>query len=41
MSGILGLQLHAGQPMKVEFKNIRLKRTRLAAVEGSASGKRS
>ncbi|HEX3725166.1 MAG TPA: ThuA domain-containing protein, partial [Pirellulales bacterium] len=29
-SGILALQLHAGPPMKVEFKNIRLKRTHLA-----------
>ena len=31
MSGILALQLHAGPPMKVQFKNIRLKRTRLTA----------
>lgn len=30
MSGILALQLHAGPPMKVQFKNIRLKRTHLA-----------
>jgi len=29
--GVLALQLHAGPPMKVEFKDIRLKRTRLAA----------
>jgi len=28
--GILALQLHQGPPMKVEFKDIRLKRTRLA-----------
>ncbi len=28
-SGILALQLHAGQPMHIEFKNIRLKRLRL------------
>jgi len=28
--GVLALQVHAGPPMKVEFKNIRLKRTRLA-----------
>jgi type 1 glutamine amidotransferase len=28
-SGILALQLHAGQPMHVEFKNIRLKRLKL------------
>jgi type 1 glutamine amidotransferase len=28
--GVLALQLHAGPPMKVEFKDIRLKRTRLA-----------
>ncbi len=34
LSGLLALQLHAGPPMKVEFKNIRLKRTKLAAVEG-------
>jgi type 1 glutamine amidotransferase len=27
--GVLALQVHAGPPMKVEFKNIRLKRTRL------------
>jgi hypothetical protein len=25
-SGLLGLQLHRGQPMKVQFKDIRLKR---------------
>ncbi len=30
MSGILALQLHAGDPMTVEFKNIRLKRLPLA-----------
>ena len=29
-SGILALQLHAGPPMTVEFKNIRLKRLKLA-----------
>jgi len=29
--GVLALQLHAGPPMKVEFKDIRLKRTRLEA----------
>ncbi len=28
-SGILALQLHAGPPMKVQFRNIRLKRTKL------------
>jgi hypothetical protein len=28
--GVLALQVHAGPPMKVEFKDIRLKRTRLA-----------
>ena len=28
--GVLALQLHAGPPMKVEFKDIRLKRTKLA-----------
>jgi hypothetical protein len=40
MSGILALQLHAGPPMKVEFKNIRLKRTKLAAVEGMKARKK-
>ena len=30
MSGIVALQLHAGKPMTVQFKNIRLKRTRMA-----------
>ena len=30
MQGVLALQLHAGPPMKVEFKNIRLKRLKLA-----------
>ena len=29
-SGILALQLHAGPPMTVEFKNVRLKRLKLA-----------
>jgi type 1 glutamine amidotransferase len=29
-SGILALQLHAGPPMKVQFKNVRMKRTHLA-----------
>jgi len=33
LSGILALQLHAGLPMRVEFKNIRLKRLKLAAVQ--------
>ena len=28
-SGLLALQLHAGPPMTVEFKNVRLKRTKL------------
>jgi len=31
LSGILALQLHIGPPMKVEFKNIRLKRLPLSA----------
>ena len=35
-SGLLGLQLHAGPPMKVEFKNIRL---RVLGAEDAASGK--
>jgi hypothetical protein len=30
-SGLLALQLHAGKPMRVEFKNMRIKRTPLAA----------
>lgn len=30
MEGVLALQLHAGPPMKVEFKDIRLKRLKLA-----------
>lgn len=30
MTGILALQLHAGPPMTVQFKNIRLKRLKLA-----------
>ena len=30
MSGILALQLHAGPPMVVQFKNIRIKRIKLA-----------
>src|SRR5205085_5571813 len=29
LSGILALQLHAGPPMKVQFRNIRLKRLKL------------
>jgi type 1 glutamine amidotransferase len=44
MSGILALQLHAGPSMTVQFKNIRIKRTKLTAgvkkvvlVAGSAS----
>ena len=40
LSGILALQLHAGPPMKVEFKNIRLRRTRLAGVEGMKDRKK-
>jgi len=24
-SGVLALQIHAGQPMKIQFKNIRIK----------------
>jgi hypothetical protein len=26
MSGLVGLQLHAGPPMRVEFKDLKLKR---------------
>jgi type 1 glutamine amidotransferase len=40
MSGILALQLHAGPPMKVEFKNIRLRRTKLAKVDGQKDRKK-
>ncbi len=40
LKGILALQLHAGPPMKVEFKNIRLKRTKLAAVDGMGDRKK-
>lgn len=40
MSGLLALQLHAGPPMIVEFKNIRLKRTKLAAVPGIGDRKK-
>jgi hypothetical protein len=40
MSGLLALQLHAGPPMKVQFKNIRLKRTKLAAVPGIGERKK-
>lgn len=32
-SGILALQLHAGEPMLVQFKDIRLKRTKLASAK--------
>src|SRR5262249_50321422 len=32
-SGILALQLHAGEPMTVQFKNIRLKRLPLAEAK--------
>jgi type 1 glutamine amidotransferase len=39
-SGILALQLHAGPPMKVQFKNIRLRRTKLADVEGMKERKK-
>jgi len=35
MSGVLALQLHAGSPMKVQFKNLRI--VMLPAVEGGAS----
>jgi hypothetical protein len=40
MSGILALQLHAGPPMKVEFKNVRLRRTKLDSVEGMKERKK-
>ena len=35
MSGVLALQLHAGSPMKVQFKNLRI--AMLPAAEGGAS----
>ncbi|MBM4003491.1 MAG: DUF1080 domain-containing protein [Planctomycetes bacterium] len=39
--GVLALQLHAGPPMKVQFRNIRLKRLPAAAApSGSSSGKK-
>lgn len=38
-SGLLALQLHAGAPMKVQFRNIRLKR--LTGDQKSSSGKTS
>ncbi|MDZ4818290.1 MAG: family 16 glycoside hydrolase [Planctomycetota bacterium] len=34
LSGVLALQVHTGPAMKVEFKDIKLKRTKLAAVDG-------
>ena len=40
LAGLLALQLHAGPPMTVEFKNIRLKRTKLAAVPGIGERKK-
>jgi hypothetical protein len=33
MRGVLGLQLHQGDPMKVQFRNIRLKRTPLESAK--------
>lgn len=40
-SGILALQLHAGPPMTVQFRNIRIKRTsKTAATKPTAGGKR-
>jgi putative heme-binding domain-containing protein len=36
-SGILALQLHAGQPMTVEFKNIRIKSLSSAAASGASN----
>ena len=36
-SGILALQLHAGPPMKVQFRNIRIKKLKPAAVSASTS----
>lgn len=40
LSGLLALQLHAGPPMKVQYKNIRLKRTKLADVSGIGQRKK-
>lgn len=40
MKGVIGLQLHQGQPMTVQFKNLRIKQTsnEHAAKEGGGSG---
>jgi type 1 glutamine amidotransferase len=38
MTGILALQLHAGDPMTVQFKNIQLKRFRPAKVKNNPVG---
>lgn len=32
MKGLLGVQAHVGPPMKIEFRNIRLKRLNVAAT---------
>ncbi len=32
-SGVLALQLHSGAPMKVQFRNLRIKRTKLVGVK--------
>jgi len=37
MSGLIGLQLHAGQPMKVQFKDIYLKEMKAATSQASAT----
>ncbi|MCA9200020.1 MAG: DUF1080 domain-containing protein [Planctomycetales bacterium] len=37
-SGLLALQLHAGPPMLVQFKNIRIKKLTPNADEGAAAG---
>jgi hypothetical protein len=32
MEGLLGVQVHTGPPMKIEFRNIRLRRLDVAAI---------
>jgi type 1 glutamine amidotransferase len=38
MTGILALQLHAGNPMTVQFKNIQLKRLKPVGVKSKSAG---
>ncbi len=41
LKGILALQLHAGGPMKLEVKDVTLRRVKKAAKPGKAAGKKS